>query len=116
MHLRQLIYCFVLVGILGVVAKTASANGRDWWQRFVRALSALARHKTLSWIGLGVLVLVVRAALLPIWPIPAPTIYDEFSYLIEVWWRGGGDWRIHRLFSRGGLGHSSPDRGDESST
>ena len=36
--------------------------------------------------------------------------------LIEVWWRGGGDWRIHRLFSRGGLGHSSPDRGDESST
>ena len=36
--------------------------------------------------------------------------------LIEVWWRGEGDWRIHRLFSRGGLGHSSPDRGDESST
>jgi len=36
--------------------------------------------------------------------------------LIEMWWRGGGDWRIHRLFSRGGLGHSSPDRGDESST
>ena len=84
MHFRQLIYCFVLVGILAVIAKTAPASWRDSWQRFVRGLSALARRKTLSCIGLGVLVFVVRAALLPVWPIPKPVIYDEFSYLLQA--------------------------------
>src|SRR5882724_3830068 len=84
MHIRQLIYCVVLVGILGVVAKTAPPSWRDLWQRFVRGLSALARHKTVSWVGLGVLILAARAALLPIWPIPKPSIYDEFSYLLQA--------------------------------
>ena len=84
MHIRQLTYCVVLIGILGVVAKTAPPSWRDLWQRFVRGLSALARHKTLSWVGLGVLILAARAALLPIWPIPRPSIYDEFSYLLQA--------------------------------
>jgi hypothetical protein len=84
MHIRQLIYCVVLVGILGVVAKIAPPTWRDLWQRFVRGLSALARHKTLCWVGLGVLILAARAALLPIWPIPKPSIYDEFSYLLQA--------------------------------
>ena len=65
MHLRQLIYCFVLVGILGMVAKTASPagaiHGKDLSGRFPLWLA-----HDLSWIGLGVLVLLVRAALLPI--------------------------------------------------
>ena len=34
--------------------------------------------------GTGRLVLVVRAAVLPVWPIPKPTIYDEFSYLLQA--------------------------------
>ena len=31
----------------------------------------------------ALLVLVVRAAFLPVWPIPEPSIYDEFSYLLQ---------------------------------
>jgi hypothetical protein len=84
MHIRQLIYCVVLVGVLGVVAKTFPPSWRNWWRKFVYWLSAFARHKTLSWVGLGVLVLVVRAVILPVWPIPKPTIYDEFSYFLQA--------------------------------
>jgi hypothetical protein len=84
MHTRQLIYCALLIGIFGVVAKSASPRWRDLWQRFERGLSSLARRKTLSWVGLGALVLVVRAMLLPVWPIPTPSVYDEFSYILQA--------------------------------
>lgn len=84
MHSHQLVYCAFLIGIFGIVAKAVPARWRDLWQRFLRGLSAVARRKTLSWIGLGVLVLAVRAALLPVWPIPGPSIYDEFSYILQA--------------------------------
>jgi len=84
MYSHQLIYCAILIGIFGVVAKAASPRWRDLWQKFVRGLSRLARRKTLSCVGLGTLVLAVRVALLPVWPIPRPSIYDEFSYILQA--------------------------------
>lgn len=44
----------------------------------------VAGRKTLCCLGLGAFVLTTRAVLLPIWPIPQPTIYDEFGYLLEA--------------------------------
>jgi hypothetical protein len=35
-------------------------------------------------LALGGVVMALRAALLPVWPIPTPTIYDEFSYLLQA--------------------------------
>ncbi|HET9366982.1 MAG TPA: hypothetical protein VFO22_02845, partial [Candidatus Udaeobacter sp.] len=84
MHLHQLIYCAVLIGIFGAVAKAVPSGWRKLWERFLRGLSAVARRKTLSWVAMGMLVLAIRAVLLPIWPIPKPTIYDEFSYLLQA--------------------------------
>jgi hypothetical protein len=84
MHLRQLVYSAVLIGIFGVFAKAVPPSWRDLWQKFLSGLSTLARHKTWSCVGLGVLVLALRAVLLPIWPIPKPCIYDEFSYLLQA--------------------------------
>ncbi len=84
MHSHQLLYCAVLIGIFGAVAKSVPPRWRDLWQRFERGLSSLAHRKTLSWVGFGALVLVVRAILLPIWPIPTPSVYDEFSYILQA--------------------------------
>jgi hypothetical protein len=53
--------------------------------KFGLALTArVARQRVACWIGMGLLVLVVRAALLPLWPIPKPVIYDEFGYLLQA--------------------------------
>src|SRR6266480_2886696 len=84
MHTHQLVYCAVLIGIFGAVAKSTPPGWRDLWERFERGLSSLARRRTLSWVGFGVLVLVVRAMLLPVWPIPTPSVYDEFSYILQA--------------------------------
>ncbi len=84
MHSHQLVYCVVLIGIFGAFAIVGPARLRDLWREFERWLSELARHRTLTWVGLGVLVLAVRVALLAVWPIPKPSIYDEFSYLLQA--------------------------------
>ena len=47
-------------------------------------MTRLAAHKTLACIVVALLVLGVRAALLPVMPIPEPLIMDEFSYLLAA--------------------------------
>src|SRR6266513_6399343 len=84
MHSRELVYCAILIGIFAGIAQLVPAAFHSWWQKIERGLGNLARHRTLCWVGLGVLVLLVRIAFLGIWPIPKPSIYDEFSYLLQA--------------------------------
>ena len=54
------------------------------WRRLERAGARWARRPVACWLGLGLLVLLARAALLPLWPAPQPVIYDEFGYLLQA--------------------------------
>ena len=72
------------LAICGLAALRTRVPG----SRLIRKLQSLggdlARRKVLASISLAVLLLIVRGALLPIWPIPQPAFYDEFSYLLQA--------------------------------
>lgn len=49
-----------------------------------RTLDAIARRRTLCCLSAAAFVLVLRASLLPVWPIALPMIHDEFCYLLAA--------------------------------
>jgi len=56
--------------------------GASWFQRAEQLLDRLAQKRRLSVLVVGLTALAVRAALLPVLPIPVPAGDDEFSYLL----------------------------------
>ena len=64
-----------------VLALTVPNLGSRWFDAIERNFGKLARRRGLSVLVVGVSALALRAALLPILPIPHPLIQEEFAYL-----------------------------------
>jgi len=56
--------------------------GSSWFCIAEHNFAALARHRRLSILVVGLVALAARAAVLPVLPIPQPQINDEFSHLL----------------------------------
>jgi hypothetical protein len=65
-----------------VLAFTVPNLGARWFEALERSFSNLARQRGLSVITAGLTALSLRAALLPILPIPVPGVTDEYCYLL----------------------------------
>jgi hypothetical protein len=67
-----------------LVALVNPQLGASWFSKAERAFVLLARRRALSILLCGALALALRAALLPIEPVPAPSFHDDFSYLLAA--------------------------------
>ena len=61
-----------LTAIAFMLAYVAPELGANWFAKWERRFAALARCRALAVLSVGVLALALRAALLPILPIPEP--------------------------------------------
>ncbi len=74
----------LLTALALLVAFTYPRLGSEWFAKAERVLGAVARKRKTSVLLCGLLALTVRAAILPVLPIPIPYIHDEFSYLLAA--------------------------------
>ncbi|MGO9303866.1 MAG: hypothetical protein ACLP3R_09215 [Candidatus Korobacteraceae bacterium] len=73
---------FGLAALAIALAFACPELGASWFQRAEQLLKRLARRQGLAVLISGLAALAVRAALLPVLPIPTPAGDDEFSYLL----------------------------------
>jgi hypothetical protein len=68
----------------GAAAIFRPLAGESFFRRIEDQARRAARHPALTCLAFCLLVLLVRGALLPLWPIPKPTIWDEFGYILQA--------------------------------
>jgi len=74
--------------LLWIAVMLTAAFRPQFAESFFRRIETLAaragRHRALMCLSIALLVLLIRAALLPLWPVPRPVIFDEFSYILQA--------------------------------
>ena len=84
--IRYALYLIELLGVL-ILARLAVSSprlGERWFGAAERVFHNLARRRRLAVACTGLAALAARAALLPVLPMRAPVITDEFSYLLAA--------------------------------
>src|SRR5437016_209070 len=72
------------VAVALVIALVYPQLGVSWFPKAERTLAGIARRRGLAVLLCGALALALRAALLPIEPVPPPSFHDDFSYLLAA--------------------------------
>jgi hypothetical protein len=75
---------FALVIGAVLVAFIFPTAGSRWFDKVERILAKFSRRRGLAVVTVGFVALALRAALLPIEPIPQPAMHDEFGYLLAA--------------------------------